>query len=305
MIESSGDESTPEDEEESLSTAHIGSSFLTTEQTATEANPTIPQVDTTQVASNAANSFSVLTIPLKPVIPNAPKILAALKNKTKDKINIPDSLTRSKTSKIKTESTKAIQKGQNYTEEWSRCALEMEERFTEIIGTCKGAIDEGWKTLSKQQRIIDKQAKDLSVSTDKINRLELQISALKKEVSTLTQKKKSVSSKLAGMTKLVNKMKDEKDMLGMKLMNSSSMAKKTVQSSDDIIRHKEREMNLKLSFMERKEEQKQKTEAKKQEQKMKTRKEMQSVFAGGSFGGLLGNTVSSYYFFDAFLFRIK
>lgn len=107
------------------------------------------------------------------------------------------------------------------------------------------------------------------------------------------------------MTKLVNKMKDEKDMLGMKLMNSSSMAKKTVQSSDDIIRHKEREMNLKLSFMERKEEQKQKTEAKKQEQKMKTRKEMQSVFAGGSFGGLLGNTVSSYYFFDAFLFRIK
>ena len=87
-IESSGDESTPEDEEESLSTAHIGSSFLTTEQTATEANPTIPQVDTTQVASNAANSFSVLTIPLKPVIPNTPKILAALKNKTKDKINI-------------------------------------------------------------------------------------------------------------------------------------------------------------------------------------------------------------------------
>ena len=88
---------------------------------------------------------------------------------------------------MKTESTKAIEKGQNYTEmEWSRCVLEMEEHFTEIIGTCKGGrftiIEKKGQERAigylrvKQPSIINKQAKELSASTDKINSLELQIS---------------------------------------------------------------------------------------------------------------------------------
>lgn len=266
--------------------------FLTTEPVTT--NRAISSQVFAHLPSDAvAGGAQVYTIPLKPSVPKMPKILAALRNKTKDRLKIPDSLARAKNNKLRREAISAIEKGQGYTDDWSRCALELEQRGTDITNACKGALDDAWKTMKAQQNVIDKQVKQLNANNTKITTQETLIINLKSEVAKLKKKKTTLSSHVSSLHRETKRLKEDKNNVELKLLKGVSNSKTSGKmTSDEIIEHEKKKMDLKLHFIQSKEEQKQKTEEKKQEQKLKTRKDMQSIFAG-SFGGLAktNNTV--------------